>query len=162
MLGDFLPSFLLFSACAGLALSYLILRSSWHGWRLVGAVSVGMYGVSTVSAQIDSVFFLSNKMPAGMIQAIFLQGAIGTALFAPFAVLVLGKWRPASRISEAPLPTRMRAPSAAWRLALLIVAFVFLYMFFGYYVAWQSPAVRQYYGGLQYSGFAASLKANWT
>jgi len=29
----------------------------------------------------------------------------------------------------------------------LVVAFVFLYMFFGYYVAWQNPELRQYYGG---------------
>jgi hypothetical protein len=55
----------------------------------------------------------------------------------------------------------MRAPSAAWRLALIVVAFVFLYMFFGYYVAWQSPAVRQYYGGPEQSSFYAALKANW-
>ena len=26
-------------------------------------------------------------------------------------------------------------------------------MFFGYYVAWQSPAVRQFYGGAEYLGF---------
>ncbi len=44
---------------------------------------------------------------------------------------------------------------------LIVVAFVFLYMFFGYYVAWQSSAVRQYYGGPEYSSFYASLKANW-
>src|SRR5512140_2796282 len=55
----------------------------------------------------------------------------------------------------------MRASSAAWRLALVVVAFVFLYMFFGYYVAWQNPAVRQYYGGQEYSSFYAVLKANW-
>lgn len=162
MPGDLLRAFLIFSVSAGVALSYLILRSSWRGWRLVGAISVGMYGISTVAAQIDSVFFLSNKLPHGMIQALFLQGAIATALFVPFAVLVLGKWGTSSRISEAPVPTRMHTPSAAWRLALLIVAFVFLYMLFGYYVAWQNPALRQYYGGLPYSSFLASLSDNWT
>jgi hypothetical protein len=68
---NLLRTFLIFSVCAGVALSYLILRSSWHGWPLVGAVCLGMYGVSTVATQIDSIFFLSNKLPRGMIRAIF-------------------------------------------------------------------------------------------
>ena len=158
---NLLRTFLIFSVCAGVALSYLILRSSWHGWPLIGAVSLGMYGVSTVATQIDSVFFLSNKLPRGMIRAIFLQGAIATALFVPVAVLLLGKWRAVPRALEVPAPARIRASSAAWRLALIVLAFAFLYMFFGYYVAWQNPALRQYYGGQEYSSFYASLKANW-
>jgi hypothetical protein len=158
---SFLPALLTFSVCVGVVLSYLILRSSWHGWLLAGAISVGIYGISTVAAQVESLFFLSNKMPPGMIRAIFLQGAIATALFAPVAVLLLGKWRTdpppwASRPSA-----RMSAPSIVWRLSLIVAAFVFLYMFFGYYVAWQNLAVRQYYGGPEYSSFYAALRANW-
>jgi hypothetical protein len=158
---NLLLTFLIFSVCAGVVLSYLILRSSWHGWPLVGAISVGMYGASTVGPQLDSVFFLSNKLPRGLIQALFLQGAIATALFSPLAVLLLGKWRAVSGAPAFPRRAQMRATSAAWRLALLVVAFVVLYMFFGYYVAWQSPAVRQYYGGQQYLSFYATLKGNW-
>ena len=154
-----LRTFLTFSVCVGVVLSYLILRSSWHGWVLAGAIGVGMYGIATVAAQIESVVFLSDKLPKGMIRAIFLQGAIAAVLFAPLAVLVLGKWRSPGLAS--PAPTRMRAGSAAWRLAIIVVAFVFLYMFFGYYVAWQNPAVRQYYGGPEYASFFAALKANW-
>lgn len=158
---NLLSAFLLFSVCVGVVLSYLILRSSWHGWPLVGAICVGVYGIATVAAQIESIVFLSNKLPRGMVRAIFLQGAIATALFAPLAVLLLGKWRAVSRAPATPAIARMRATSAAWRLGLIVVAFVFLYMFFGYYVAWQSPAVRLYYGGPEYSSFYAALKANW-
>src|SRR5712692_687864 len=144
---NFLRSFLIFTFCVGGILSYLILRSRWHGWMLVGAIFVGMYGISTVASQVESVAFLSNKLPQGMIRAIFVQGAIAAALFAPLAVLVLGKWRAATPAPQSPAPARIRAVSAAWRLALLIVAFVFLYMFFGYYVAWQNPELRRYYAG---------------
>jgi len=158
---NFLSTFLIFSVCVGLVLSYLILRSSWQGWPLVAAISVSMYGISTVATQIESVFFLSNKLPNGMIRAIFLQGAIATLLFAPLAVLLLGKWRGPPQAATPPAPNCMHAASWAWRLALIVVAFVFLYMFFGYYVAWQNPAVRQYYGGPQYPGFFAALKGNW-
>jgi hypothetical protein len=56
----------------------------------------------------------------------------------------------------------MSTASATWRLAIIVVAFVFLYMFFGYYVAWQNPALRGYYGGAAYPDFFTSLKTNWT
>lgn len=162
MPANLLLTFLLVSVSSGAALSYLILRASWHGWPLVGAIGVGMYGVSTVGPQMDSLFFLSNKLPRGLIPAVFLQGAIATALFAPLAVLLLGKWRPVPGTPALFGRARMRAFSAAWRVALMVVAFVFLYLFFGYYVAWQNPALRQYYGGQAYSSFYASLEANWT
>jgi hypothetical protein len=158
---NFLFPFLISSLCVGVVLAYLILRSSWHGWPLVGAIFVGMYGVSTVASQVESLFFLSNKLPHGMIRAIFLQGAIAAALFAPLSVLLLGKWRTASSEVTTSSCGRLHASSIATRLAVIVIAFVFLYMFFGYYVAWQNLAVRQYYGGPEYSGFYASMKANW-
>lgn len=55
-----LRSFLIFTLCAGGALSYLILRSRWHGWFLAGGVFVSMYGISTVASQLDSVALLST------------------------------------------------------------------------------------------------------
>jgi hypothetical protein len=122
---------------------------------------VGMYGISTVVSQIESIVFLSTKLPHVMVRAIFVQGAIATALFAPLAVLVQGKWRVAMPSAVPPAPERMRVASAARRLALLIIAFVFLYMFSGYYVAWQNPEVRTYYGGPEWPSFFASLKGNW-
>lgn len=153
--------FLIFSVSVGVVLGYLILRSSWHGWPLVGAIFVGMYGVSTVATQVETLFFLSDKLPHAMIRAIFLQGAITAALFAPLAVLLLGKWRTSSPARATSPPGRGHASSVATRLAVMVVAFVFLYMFFGYYVAWQSPAVRQYYGGPEQPSFFAALKVNW-
>ena len=159
---NFLRSFLIFTLCVGGTLSYLILRSRWCGWVLAGVIFMSMYGLSTVANQLDSVFFLSNKLPQGMIRALFVQGAIAAALFAPLAVLVLGKWRVAS--PPGPLPPA--APlKVAWllpRLVILVAAFIFLYMFFGYYVAWRNPELRGFYGGPELATFWASLRHNWT
>lgn len=152
---------LIISLPVGFVLSYLILRSSWHGWSLAGAIFVAMYGISTVVSQIETLFFLSNKLPHGMIPAIFLQGAITAALFAPLAVLLLGKWRIPSLTFKPSSLGRLHISSIAVELAVIVVVFVFLYMFFGYYVAWQSPAVREYYGGPAQASFLAALKANW-
>src|SRR5580700_828287 len=138
----FLRGFLIFALCVGGTLSYLILRSRWHGWILAGTIFVSMYGISTVASQVESVAFLSDKLPQGMIQAIFVQGAIAAALFAPPAVWALGKWRAASlRAPISPAGPRKLA-SILLRIAVLVVAFVFLYMFFGYYVAWRNPELQ--------------------
>src|SRR6266849_5986737 len=144
---NFLRSFLVFTLCVGGTLSYLILMSRWHGWMLVGAIFVGMYGISTVAVQVESVAFLSNKLPPGMIRAIFVQGAIVAALFAPLAVLALGKWRAASLRAPTSPAAPLKPASILLRLAILVAAFVFLYMFFGYYVAWRNPELQRFYGG---------------
>jgi len=159
---NLLRSLLIFTLCAGCTLSYVILRSRWHGWMLVAAIFMGMYGISTVASQVDSIAFLSDKLPQGMIRAIFVQGAIAAALFAPLGVLVLGKWRAASLrtpVSPAVLPNMA---SILLRLAILVAAFVFLYMFFGYYVAWRNPELQRYYGGPEHANFWVALRYNWT
>ena len=160
--GGLLFPFLTFSICVGTVASYLILRSSWHGWMLAIAMFVSMYGISTVATQIESLVFLPNKLPHGMVRAIFAQGAIATALFVPLAVLLLGKWRVAPAEATPPAPAGRSAASVAWRIAILVPAFVFLYLFFGYFVAWQNPELRSYYGGPEWPTFFDSLKGNWS
>jgi hypothetical protein len=129
---------------------------------LVGAIFVSMYGISTVASQLESIAFLSNKLPRGMIRAIFAQGAIATALFAPLAVLTLGKWRAASVRAPMQPAVPRTLPSLLLRLAILVVAFIFLYMFFGYYVAWRNPDLQRYYAGPELATFWAALRHNWT
>ena len=159
---NFLPGFLIFTLSAGNILSYLILRARWHGWMLVAAIFVSMYGISTVASHLESIAFLSNKLPHGMIRALFVQGAIAAALFAPLAVLALGKWRAASiRAPKSPASVPPRLASILLRLAILVAAFVFLYMFFGYYVAWKNPELRHFYGGPELATFWAALRHNW-
>lgn len=158
---ELLLPFLIFCLCVGVVVSYLILRSSWHGFSLVMVVFFAMYGISTVVTQVESIFFLSAKLPHGMVRALFLQGLIAVALFAPLAVLLLGKWRTPSSAIAGPAPSRLTAFSLSWRIALLVAAFIFLYMFFGYYVAWQNPELRNYYGGPNWPTFLAALKGNW-
>ena len=158
---DFLRGFLIFTLSVGGVLSYLILRARWHGWMLAAAIFVSMYGISTVASQLESVTFLSKKLPHGMIRAIFVQGAIAAALFAPLAVLTLGKWR-AGSIRAPKLPAvRPKLASVLLRVAILVAAFVFLYMFFGYYVAWRNPELQRYYGGPELATFWAALRYNW-
>lgn len=158
---ELLVPFAAMCLCVGAVVSYLVLRSSWHGWKLVGVLFWATYGISTIATQADSLFFLSAKMPPGLIRALFVQGAVAMALFALLAVPILGKWRrtPAS-VANAEAPP-LTAVAMTWRIALLVVVFVFLYMFFGYYVAWRNPALRAYYSGADVGSFYEALKSNW-
>ena len=158
---NFPGTFLIFVFAAGSTVSYLILRSRWLGWTLVGAIFVSMYGISTVASQVETLAFLSDKMPSGMIRALFVQGVIASALFAPMAVLTLGKWRARSLCEPRPPAVPWKFGSILPRVAFLVVAFVFLYMFFGYYVAWRNPELRSYYGGQEQATFWAGWQHNW-
>jgi hypothetical protein len=70
--------------------SYLILRSRWTSWKLIVTVFLVFYGVSTVMPQIESAYFI-KRLPPGLLPRLFLAGLILAAVFAPLAVLILGK-----------------------------------------------------------------------
>src|SRR5262245_4184180 len=132
-------------------LAYLIQRSRWSGWKLVLAIFVVLFGVVTVMSQIETAFFVT-RLPSGMLPRIFLSGALVSAIFSPLAVLILGKLR--YREPEGlGLPLPRSAGEWAWKLALIAALYVVIYFTFGYFIAWQNPAVRAYYGGRDPQGF---------
>jgi hypothetical protein len=96
-------------------------------------------------------------MPEGMQSGLFVMGAVAAVLFAPGAVLVLGKWK-----KEADASIEHRQPASpgewTWKIAVLGLVFLSLYYLFGYFVAWQIPAVRDYYGGTDPGSFIAQMK----
>lgn len=140
-------------------LAYVALRSRWHGFRLATTLALVYYGVYTVLPYIEVAAFppVVARMPPGMLPASFAMGAILSALVAPAAVLLLGRWKP-DPVEEAP-GERLVLPARewAWRLAAIAAAYLVLYFAFGYYVAWRSPAVQAYYGGRDPGTFAAQM-----
>src|SRR4029077_16805783 len=79
----------------------------------------------------------------------------------PLAVLALGKWRAASVGAPRPPGAPLNPGSILLRVAILVVAFVFLYLFFGYYVAWKNPELRRFYGGPEEATFWVAWRHNW-
>jgi len=137
--------------------TYVILRSSWSGWSLVLTVFLVLFGVSTLMPQIETAYFVS-RLPPRMLPRLFSAGLIIAAVFAPLAVLILGKIR--SRTREARNDSRWSTNLAAWivRLSLIVVAYLIIYFTFGYFIAWKSEAVRSYYGGNDPGSFIAQLR----
>lgn len=155
--GSFMALTLIVMLLQTIALAYPTVRSKWHGWRLSIAVFLLYFGTVTFMSQIESLVYLRGKMPDGMLLGIFAMGLFAAAVFAPVAVLALGRWRsgtPATRSSHG-VPTSMAEWS--WKAATGGLVFLALYYLFGYYVAWQNPALRAYYGGTDPGSFAAQM-----
>ena len=133
--------------------TYVILRSHWTGWKLILTVFLVFYGVSTLMPQIESAYFIT-RLPPGLLPRLFLAGVIIAAVFAPLAVLILGKAR-----SKANETSRLEMPVSAWivKSCAIVVVYLFLYFTFGYFIAWRNPAVRVYYGGGEPEGFIAHV-----
>ena len=156
--GDTLAALLAVSFLNTAVLAYVILRSRWAGWRLVLTIFFVFYGVTTVMPQIETAFFVT-RLPPGTVPRLFLAGAIIAALFAPLAVLILGKRKP-DRAEDEGHP-RLNMPAGEWagKLSLIVIAYVVIYFTFGYFIAWKSEAVRAYYGGSDPGSFLAQMSS---
>lgn len=128
-----------------IVLTHLILRSRWTGWRLAAAIFVVYYGVTTFMGQIESAVFLT-RLPSGVLPRLFLMGALIAAPFSVLAVLILGKRKAQTVDIESNSRLVMPTSEWAWKLAVIAVAYVILYFTFGYFIAWRSQGVPEYYG----------------
>jgi hypothetical protein len=137
-------------------LAYLVLRSRWTGWWLVATVFLAYFGTTTVMSQIESAIFIT-RLPAGFLPRLVLMGAIVAALYSPLAVWLLGKGRGSATGEPARFDSHMPASEWAWRLAVIAVVYVILYFTFGYFVAFRSPAVLEYYGMSDPGSFLAQM-----
>jgi hypothetical protein len=128
-------------------LAHVIIRSRWSRWRLSAAVFLLYYGIVGVLTQIEAAVFVTDISARATVRML-LWGLVAIAMFAPLAVLVLGRWR-SSAVEEAP-NERLKMPPGqwAWKLVTIAAAYITLYFTFGYFVAWQSAAVREFYSGM--------------
>jgi len=135
-------------------LTYPIVRSRWTGWKPILAIFFVFYGVMTFLSQIETVVFLNyfvDIVPAEMIPKLFMQGAITAALFSPLAVLIHGRMKGAGESQEPNRRVVMPWREWVWKLVLIGVVYVFIYIAFGAFVAipLASKTFQEYYAGLQ-------------
>jgi hypothetical protein len=140
-----------------IVMSHLILRSRWSGWRLVAAVFFIFCGVTTFMPQIESAVFLT-RLPPGTLPRLFLMGLLIAVPFSVLSVLILGKRK--AEIGDTQPNSRLAMPASewAWKLVVIAVVYVILYFTFGYFVAWRSPGVAEYYGGVDPGSFVVQMR----
>jgi hypothetical protein len=140
-----------------MALAIPIVRSRWTGWRLATAMAVVYFGTVTFMNQVESLVYLDDKMPEGFLSGLFLMGFVIAAVFSPIAVVTLGKWKAMPSSTEVPAPA-LRLGKWGWRVAAAGLVYLCLYYLFGYYIPWQDPEIRTYYGGTDPGSFLAQIK----
>jgi hypothetical protein len=139
-----------------LVLAWVVRRSRWSGARLMAVVFVIFYGITTFMSLIEFAVF-TTPMPAGALPRLHLMGALVAAPFSVLAVLVLGKRRAvAGAAADEPRPA-VPAGEWPWRLAFVAGVYLVLYFTFGYYVAWRTPGLPAYYGGVDEGTFLAHM-----
>lgn len=138
-------------------LTYITVRSSWSGWKLIVTLAVVFFGVATFMPQIETAVFV-RTLPPGFLSRLFLAGFLFSFLYAPLLVLLVGNKRQSEFIAR-----KVKLNSSDWIIKLPIAALVYvvLYFTFGYFIAWQSPALRAYYGGGNSNGFFTQLSETW-
>lgn len=135
-----------------------ILTARFYGWRLMLTTALLYYGIKTFQANIEAAYFMVNLTP-DLVPRLFLMTLPTTLLWPPLAVWLLGKARqPKAQPDEASLLPQTRAGTWAWKILVLgIVLYPLLFFAFGYYVAWQNPAVRAFYQGTDPGSFLAQM-----
>ena len=129
---------------------YLLLRSWWHGIKLVVFAALVHYIVQFFMGGVEAIFFRASlEIPIKLVYAQLASGAVFAFLFALMAVLILGRMKPAKETPEES-NLRLIMPKGEFILKFLILSLIvypLLYFLFGYFVAWQFPAVREFYSG---------------
>ncbi len=136
-------------ACAVIDVALLLgiaLTSRLRGTKLWLMLAGFFWFVKTFTSQLEAAYFMSN-VSAQMAPALF-SWTLPLCLGLPAALMALfGLWA-----ADPLLIPAWRAPMGRTELALKLAALsviVYPVLFFGagYFIAWQSPAVRQFYSG---------------
>ena len=146
------------SALTAALFAWPIIRSDWPWWKSVLALFLLLFSIGTLLPQLDSLFFSS---PLGMttmeVGTIIYSGAITALLYAPLSAWIL---HPQKR-PDKDLPSKVSF--SLWTIIGLSLAYVAVYFLFGYFVAWQSPDLREFYSGTSdILPFWTHLQATWT
>jgi hypothetical protein len=121
--------------------------SRWHGWKLILSMSVAYYVVLTVVTQLESWYFLYGlTVGPALMWRLFVQGIPIAFIFVPTAVFIMGRFR--APTSELTLPEIATVPLKEWlwKLGIIYLAYLTVYYLAGYFIAWQNPMVRAFYG----------------
>ena len=139
-------------------LTYFIVRSNLHGFKLIFITAILYYGIKTFMSQIESWYFMSNLTPES-IPKLFLMTVPVVIIFPMIAVFTLGKFKKKSILeNEKNIQLKISSKEWIWKTALLIViVYPLLYFGFGYFIAWKNSELRAFYNGTDPGNFFAQL-----
>jgi hypothetical protein len=138
--------FLIFGLLNMLLIVALILSSHWHGWKLALTLGFAYFGAVTFLTQIEAWYFMANvTFDPKLLPRLFIMGLPVALIYIPLAVLILGKGKPGEN-TEPGFTFKMPVKQWIWKLILIAIAYILLYWLAGYFIAWQNPELRAFYG----------------
>ena len=142
-----LTGLLIACATSVLVIMLMISSSRWHGWKLMISMSVAFYLVMTLVTQLESWYFLYGiTIGSQLMLGLFLQGLPLSFVFVPIAVLLMGRFRRTEHQADDSKIVSRPLSEWLWKLGLIYVAYLVLYFTAGYFIAWQNPELRAFYG----------------
>lgn len=142
---------LIFCILNTVILTVYIINSKIPGLKLLGITFIIFWGIQYFMTQIETLYFDSAvKMPLLDTMKVVIMGAISTIISSLFAVLILGKFKKKWTFSDdenTENTVKVSFTKLLPNMAILAVCYVIIYFLFGYFVAWQFPALREYYTG---------------
>lgn len=124
----------------------LILSSRWDGWKLTLGLAFAYYGVVTFLSQIETWYFLSDiTVGPKLLPRLFIMGLPTAFLFIPLAILILGRGIIKNKSGQSPVIV-ISNRQWVWKLIIIAGSYLALYWCAGYFIAWQNPELRAFYG----------------
>ena len=125
-----------------LIIAFILENTVVRSWKLAGYMLWAVFGITTIMTQIETIIF-GSAFPGLSVLDVFMlvfTAFVGTVMYVPLAILVMGKWKGTNHPTR-PLFRKDYLP----RIALLAVIYPVIYFFFGYFVAFQSTTLRDFY-----------------
>lgn len=146
---SFFVSMGLVSLLGAIVLSVIVKFSDWGGIRLFLSLCLSFWGIEYFQAQIESFFFRDafTFMSTMEMVNVALRGALTTLIAVAVSVLVWGKARTVNDIDIGATVRCIDRKLWAKKAFLFSGIYIAIYLFFGYFVAWQFEAVRIFYSG---------------
>lgn len=137
-----------------LVLGFVLVRATWHGWKLIAALFVVYAGITVFQTQVEAIVFLQyfeDIIPTEAMPALIVNGVIAAAIIAAAAVLLFDKFKPPAVAEAGSEPLPLSVVQWIWKVVVLAVIYVFIYVLFGALVAkpLAGAAFDEYYANLQ-------------
>jgi hypothetical protein len=143
----------LMSASAGFAFAsllstliavFLILNSRYRSYKFALMLGFSYYGSVTFVMQLETWYFLSSlTVSHQLLIRLFLMGLPIAFLFIPFVSYLFGRHEPNEGTYFFP---KMPVQKFVWKFFVAALSYITLYFLAGYFIAWQNPELRAFYG----------------
>lgn len=134
-------------------IGYVLVRATWHGWKLIAALFAVYAGITVFQTEIEAIVFLQyfvSIIPVDSMPSMIANGIIAAAIIALAAVFIFGKFKPSAEPMTSSEPLHLSVVQWIWKVGALAVFYVVVYFLFGFVaMILGGAAFQEYYGKLQ-------------